>query len=232
VLSPLIMIGIVIAAVGLWRSQRDQPRVKLLLSHFLPIQIMYLVISLNSKVLANWIAPSLISGIVLLVVFWKQLITRIPARRWTAWSALGVASVMTVLLHAVIFVHLPLKLDPLRRAEGWTDFAQHIQNDREEYHPDLLISKNYEPATMMQFYLQDHPFAYMQSAPYGTSQFTLWPGYTVGHGTSALFVAIGDGTLSAKMKEQFNHSQLVDDLWSKFRGRPTTHFRVYFLQND
>jgi 4-amino-4-deoxy-L-arabinose transferase-like glycosyltransferase len=232
VISPFILIGMVIAAIGLWRSQSEQTRVKHLLTNFLPIQIMYFVLSVNSKVLANWIAPSLIPGIVLLVVFWRQLFARTPAWRWAGWAALGVASVMAVGLHGLIFFHLPLKRDPFRRAEGWQDFAQHIQNARQKYHPDLLISKNLEPANMMQFYLPDHPFAYLQPAPYGSSQFTLWPGYTVNHGTSAFFVAIGDGTLTDKMTEQFNHSQLVDDFWSEHHGRPTTHFRVYYLVND
>jgi hypothetical protein len=131
----------------------------------------------------------------------------------------------------VIFLRLPLRYDPLRRAEGWLDFAQHVQKVRQQTHPDLLIGNDRVPASMMEFYLPDHPIAYVQPEAYGESQFTLWPGYTVRHGTRALFVIVGKGQLPHEIKDQFKHSQLVDDFWSEHHGRPTTHFHIYFLWN-
>jgi 4-amino-4-deoxy-L-arabinose transferase-like glycosyltransferase len=231
VVSPLIMAGMVIAAIGLWRLQGDQARVKHLLSQFLPIQVMYFLLGLNSKGEPNWIAPSMITGIILLVVFWRQLIARNPTWRWAAWSALGLSLVVTVFLHSVIFLRLPLKYDPFRRAEGWLDFAQHVQKARQQTHPDLLIANTSAIASMMQFYLPDHPFVYVSTEAYGKNQFTLWPGYTVGHGTRALLVTVGGTPLRQKMKDEFNRSKEVDDFWSEHRGRATTRFRIYFLLN-
>jgi 4-amino-4-deoxy-L-arabinose transferase-like glycosyltransferase len=231
VISPPIMAGMFIAAVGLWRLQGDQARVKHLLSQFLPVQVMCLFIGLNNKGEPNWIAPSMITGIILLVVFWRQLMARNPTWRWATWFTLGLSLVTTVFLHTVVFLRLPLKYDPLRRAEGWLDFAQHVQKARQQTHPDLLIGNHRVPASMMQFYLPDHPFAYVQPEAYGKSQFTLWPGYTVRHETRALFVTIGKAQLPQEMKDEFNHSRLIDDFWSQHRGRPTTHFHIYFLWN-
>ena len=232
VVSPLIMAGMVVATIGLWRLQGDQARVKHLLSQFLPVQVMYFLLGLNSKGEPNWIGPSMITGIVLLVVFWRQLIARTPTWRWAVWSALGLSLVATVFLHTVIFLRLPLKYDPFRRAEGWLDFAQHVQKARQQTHPDLLIANTSSLASMMQFYLPDHPFTYVPPDAYGKSQFTLWPGYTVGYGTRALLVTVGGTPLRQKMKDEFNHSQQVDDFWSEHRGRATTRFRIYFLLND
>jgi len=168
----------------------------------------------------------------MLVVFWRQLMARNPTWRWMIWSALGLSLVGTVFLHAIIFLRLPLNYDPLRRAEGWLDFAQHVQRARQQTHPDLLIGNDRVPASMMQFYLPDHPFAYVQPEPYGANQFTLWPGYVVKHGTRALFVIVGKAQLPRGMKDEFKHSQLVDDFWSEHRGRATTHFHIYFLSNS
>jgi 4-amino-4-deoxy-L-arabinose transferase-like glycosyltransferase len=232
VVSPLIMAGMVVASFELWRLQRHEARVKHLLSQFLPIQIMYLLLGLNNKGEPNWIAPSLITGSILLVVFWRQLIARNPTWRWVTWFALGLSLASTLFLHAVVFLRLPLKYDPFRRAEGWLDFARHVQKARQQTHPDLLIGYDRVPASMMQFYLPGHPVAYVQPEPYGQSQFTLWPGYTVEHGTRALFVTMGKRQLPQRMKDDFNHSQLVDDFWSEHRGRATTRFRIYFLLND
>jgi 4-amino-4-deoxy-L-arabinose transferase-like glycosyltransferase len=232
VVSPPMMAGMFVAAIGLWRSESDDARVKHLLSQFLPIQIMFLILGLNNKGQPNWIAPSLITGIVLLVVFWRQLMARNPTWRWVAGLALGLSLVMTVFLHIVIFLRLPFKYDPMHRAEGWLDFAQHVQKARQETHADLLIGNDRVPASMMQFYLPDHPFAYVQPEPYGKSQFTLWPGYVVRHETRALFVILGKAQLPQEMKHEFKHSQLVDDFWSEHHGRPTTHFHIYFLWNS
>jgi len=34
------------------------------------------------------------------------------------------------------------------------------------------------------------------------------------------------------MKDDFNHSQLIDDFWSEHRSRATTHFHIYLLWNN
>lgn len=231
-ISPLLLVGMVIAVVGLWWSQGGEARVKHLLSQYLAVQAMYLLLALNSRGEPNWIATSLIAGIVLLVVFWRQLIARQPRWRWTAGCALGLGLAVTIFLHAVIFLCLPLKLDLLRRAEGWPDFARHIQQARQQCRPDLLIANDYAPAAIMQFYLPDHPVTYLPPAPYGKTQFTLWPGYEVRHGTRALYVSVGEAPLSQQMKDAFDHWETLDDFWSQHRSRNTTHFHVYLLVKD
>ena len=65
------MAGMLAAAIGLWRLEGDQARVTHLLSQCLPVEFMYLILGLNSKGEPNWIAPFLITGIVMLVVFWR-----------------------------------------------------------------------------------------------------------------------------------------------------------------
>jgi hypothetical protein len=232
VISPLLLAGMVVAVIGLWRRQSNESRVKHLLSQYLPVQVMYLVLALSNRGEPNWIAPSLIAGIVLLVVFWRQFLARLPQWRWAAWSALGLGLTVTIFLHAAIFLCLPLKLDPLRRAEGWLDFARHIQQARQQTRADLLIANDYAPAAIMQFYLPDHPVTYLPPAPYGKTQFTLWPGYEVGRGTRALFVSAGEAPLPQKMKDEFDHWQQIDDFWSQHRSRATTHFHVYSLEKD
>jgi hypothetical protein len=85
---------------------------------------------------------------------------------------------------------------------------------------------------MMQFYLPDHPVTYVQPEAYGKSQFTLWPGYTLRHGTRALFVTERKMQLPQKMRDDFKYSRLVDDFWSEHRGRATTRFQIYLLVNN
>ncbi|HZL43679.1 MAG TPA: glycosyltransferase family 39 protein [Verrucomicrobiae bacterium] len=231
-ITPLLLIGMVIATIGLWRIQSDQPRVKHLLSQFIPIQALYLLLSLNSRIQPNWIAPSLIAGIVLLVAFWRQFILQHPKWRWAAWVSLGMALVATLAIHAAVFFPIPLKYDVFHKAEGWVDFAEHVQQARQQNRADLLIANYYTQGSMMQFYLPDHPLTYLPPARYGNSQFTLWPGYQVARETRALYVVDTKPKLSPNVEGQFNHSQLVDDFWSKFHGRPIGHFFIFLLWND
>ena len=136
---------------------------------------------------------------------------------------------IAVFFHAIIFLSLPLKIDLLRRAEGWLDFAQHVQQARRQTRPDLLIAGDYAPASIMQFYLPDHPVTYLPPAPYGKTQFTLWPEYEVKPGTHALYVSAGEKPLPDKVRDEFDQWQKIDDFWSLHRGRPTTHFHIYLL---
>ncbi|MEI7939674.1 MAG: glycosyltransferase family 39 protein [Verrucomicrobiota bacterium] len=231
-ITPLLLVGMVIAAIGLWRTQSAEARVKHLLSQYVPIQAMYLLLSLKSRVQPNWIAPSLIAGIVLLVAFWRPFILRNPKWRRAAWVSMSLGLTVTLALHAASFFPIPAKYDVLHKAEGWVDFAQHVQRAREQHQPDLLIANYYTQASMMQFYLPDHPVTYLPPARYGNSQFTLWPGYEARSGTRALYVVDHKPVLLEQVKAEFKHARLVDEFWAQFHGRPIQQFFIFLLWND
>jgi 4-amino-4-deoxy-L-arabinose transferase-like glycosyltransferase len=228
VVSPLIMAGMVVAAVALTWKRHTDLRARFLLSQFLPLYGLFLFFSLNSAGKANWAAPALIAGIVFTVAYWREIVARHPAWRWGVSAAFAIALLMTVVMHDTEYLHLPPGKDPLRRAEGWKDFAAHVQAARENYHANLLIANHYSQASMMSFYLPDQPTTYLLPAPYGSSQFTLWPGYEVKPDTRALYVTdfIYD-YLPLPLHDEFKKRELVDDFWAKHDGRPMTHFRIY-----
>jgi hypothetical protein len=122
--------------------------------------------------------------------------------------------------------------DPLRRAQGWPDFTAHVQSAREKYQANLLIANHYSQASMMAFYLPDQPVTYLLPAPYGDSQFTLWPGYHLRPGTRALFVSDSTRGFPKDLSQEFNHVELVDDFWAEHHGRPMTRFYIYLCTRD
>ena len=232
VVSPLFMAGMVVAAVVLiWKRHTDL-RTRFLLSQFLPVYALFLFFSLNSTGKPNWIAPALIAGIIFTVVFWREMVAQRPAWRWGVGVAFIIALAMTVVMHDTEYLHLPPQKDPLRRAQGWADFAAHVQQSRQKYKADLLIGNHYSQASMMAFYLPDQPATYLPPAPYGASQFTLWPGYNPRPGTRALFVTDSTNPDLKTLEEQFNKVELVDDFWSQHHGRPMTHFRIYLCTRN
>jgi hypothetical protein len=159
-------------------------------------------------------------------------------------AAFAVALLMTVVMHdteplilglnrLTEYLHWRPVTDPLRRAQGWTDFATHVQQAREKYHANLLIANHYSQASMMAFYLPDQPVTYLPPAKYGDSQFTLWPGYEPRLDTRALYVTdSGKDTLPKPLQEEFGKIEMVDDFWAQHHGRPMTRFRIYLCTRD
>ena len=230
VMSPLIMAGIFIAAIALLWKRHTDLRMRFLLSMFLPVYGLFMFFSLNSAGKENWAVPALVTGIVFTVVYWREIVARHPAWRWGVGAAFAIALLMTVVMHDTEYLKLPPGRDPLRRAQGWKDFAAHVQTAREKHDANLLIGDHYSQASMMAFYLPDQPTTYLLPAPYGASQFTLWPHYTTGPGTRALYVTgqtNPDKAVPQKLREEFNSVELVDDFWSQHHGRPMTHFYIY-----
>lgn len=245
VVSPLIAAGMVTATVALlWRRHEDL-RVRFLLSQFLPLCGLFAFFSLNKAGQLNWTAPALVTGIIFTVVYWREVVARRPGWRWVIGAAFALALVLTVLMHdtepvmlvsqrVTNYLKLPPLHDPLRRAQGWKDFAAHLQSARKKYHANLLLADNYGDASMMSFYLPDQPTTYLLPQPYGTTQFTLWPGYENRPATRALYVAeaFEFAWTPPPLLKEFSKVEVVDDFWSQYHGRPMTHFQIYLCTHE
>jgi 4-amino-4-deoxy-L-arabinose transferase-like glycosyltransferase len=243
VISPLIMAGMVVATVVLLWKKHGDLRVRFLLGQFLPLYGLFAFFSLNKAGQANWAAPALVTGIIFTVVYWRETVARRPAWRWGVGAAFAVALLMTVVMHNTNPLMVAAKSvtdalhrrpipDPLRRAQGWADFAAHVQAAREKNQVDLLLADNYAQASMMAFYLPDQPTPYLLPATYGDTQFTLWPGYEVHSGIRALYVTTSTKPPPKKLLDEFNTVELVDDFWSQHHGRPMTRFRIYLCTHS
>jgi hypothetical protein len=124
------------------------------------------------------------------------------------------------------------KLDPLRRAQGWLDFAVHVQRARVAHQAKVLIGNHYAQASMIAFYLPDRPVTYLPPEPYGTSQFTLWPGYNLRPDSRALFVTDSMEPPPKALQVDCTTIEMVDDFWSQYHGRPMTHLRIYLCTGE
>jgi 4-amino-4-deoxy-L-arabinose transferase-like glycosyltransferase len=232
VISPLFMAGISVAAVALLLKRGGDLRTRFLLSQFLPIYGLFLFFSLNSAGHGNWTVPALFTGIIFTVVYWRELAARQPVWHWGISVAFTLALLMTLVLHDTEILHLPRRLDPLYRAQGWPDFAARLEKDRIEKKANLLVGSHYSLASLMTFYLPDKPTTYLPPAPYGSSQFTLWPDYQVTPETRALFVTSDIRPLPPTLQQQFSRIELVDDFWSQHHGRDMNHICVYLCTRE
>lgn len=254
VLSPLIGLGMLAAGFGKGLHQHDDPRVRLLLTQLVPLTGIFLFFSLNKAGKDNWTAPALLAGLVLTVIYWRKLVARAPRWRWAVLGALALASVMTFFGHffdplARLVETRPMqslfarftgrepgtfrlegKLDPQRTAKGWDVFAARVQAAHEK-HPDaILIGFRYQQASLMAYYLPGHPTTYLPKEKYGSSQFSLWPGFDAKATPRALFVKEMRGRdlgLPPDLLADYPKFQIVDDFWTTHEGRKMARFRIY-----
>ncbi|HXJ71928.1 MAG TPA: hypothetical protein VNM37_03705, partial [Candidatus Dormibacteraeota bacterium] len=229
VISPLLAIGMVVAALGLLWDRHEDMRVQFLLCLSVPLACIFLFFSINKAGKENWPAPALITGIVFTVAFWREYFRRAP--RWrdiVVGIALGIPLVMTILVHITDVLKLPAKMDPLRRAQGWEDFAAHVQAARTNHRATLLIGSHYSTTSMMQFYLPDHPITHVPKRQQGgKSQFDHWPGYQLNENSRALYITQSTNPVSAAVLNDFPECKLVDEFHSLHQGRPMNRFRIY-----
>jgi len=135
---------------------------------------------------------------------------------------------MSGVLQFSYLFHLPRKLDLMHRALGWHDFSDHIQRARARYNVPVLIAHHYSLASMMQFYIPDHPTTYL--AKDSGSQFDLWPRYKRAPGLRALFVTDTPRPLPKALSSEFDSCTPVEHFWSLHRGWPENEFWVYLLE--
>jgi len=205
-LNPIFFAGALWAAIGFWRGGRRDSWQLFLFSMGAPLFLMYFLLSFHSRILANWIAPSIVPLFCLMAVYW--------AARWQRFRlilkpclAIGIgvgifAVVMahdTELLNKLIHRRLPARLDLLHRVHGWKEMARIIGEARTDIAargmPAFIICEHYGFTSEISFYLPEaksrvstDPLVFFHTSPAPENQFYFWPDYLDRTGQNAIFV--------------------------------------------
>jgi hypothetical protein len=204
--NPVFFIGMVWAAVAFWRGNRHNPRLLYFFSMGAPVFLAYFLHSFRSRILPNWIAPSVLPLFCLMAVYWDTRwrlgLTRV--KNWlTAGLILGAAMVIlghnTNLVQKLTGHYLPVNRDPLHRVREWDTTARVVDEARQrllaEGKPVFIITDHYGLAGQISFYLpeartnvQGTPLVYCRSSDVPENQFYFWPGYGERKGQNAIYV--------------------------------------------
>ncbi|MEY2466663.1 MAG: hypothetical protein QOD03_1184 [Verrucomicrobiota bacterium] len=206
-LHPIYFIAMIWAAIAFWRRGRHNPRLVFLFSMGAPVFLAYLLFTLHSTVLPNWIAPSIVPLFCLMVAFWDTKF-RLGVRAIKIWLIVGLTigfaavAVMhdTNLIQKVTGKALPPKPDPLTRARAYDAMTSVVNDARTklstEGRPVFIIANHYGTTGELSFYLPEakadvvnHPLVYCMSSDQPMNQFYFWPGYHEQRvGQNAIFV--------------------------------------------
>ncbi len=206
----------------------------------LPLLAGYTLLALNDPGEANWTAPAVISGLLLVGGAWAARAGESAAwRRWGRVAALGAAA-CCVLLLAVTQVPLSPADRPwlrrlgarddrdlLYRVRGWRDLAARVQAFGDTHDTPVVVARERELASLLAFYLPGHPRTFIPSRPRIQNQFSFWPDYRDGaFGDAAVFVTPYDAP-PADFPPQFTALEAPVEVVSHWRGRPVRRFRLF-----
>ncbi len=232
-ISPLLFIGMLVAGVGLWISRSAEERIRFLICDYFIVYGCFIFFSLNAAGKGNWTAPALISGTILLIVFWRERLA--ASRGW--WPVIGLALFLsfaeTAVMHNTSWLGFKAERDPLQRAKGWEDLAQHAEKWSKQYNCNFIIANHYSVASVLASYLPDHPAVFTPTSSSIDNEYGLWPGYEAGPDTSALFVTkdVNGDTVPGILQLQFKHIQLLEKFYTTQDGIPVRQMQIFLCTN-
>jgi hypothetical protein len=192
--------------IAMWRRHRHNPRLVYFFSMGAPLFLAYLLHSFRSRVLPNWIAPSVLPLFCVMVMYWdaQWRLGVAAVRKWLIIGlVLGFALVIvghnTNLIAKVTGRYLPVKLDPLHRVREWDTTARVVDQARQrllsEGKPVFIIAAHYGMAAQLSFHLPEArasirqtPLVYCRSSVAPENQFYFWAGYSHRKGENAIYV--------------------------------------------
>ena len=94
--SPLLFLGVAIAAIAVWKRAQQQPRRLFLMWFGLPVFAFYALLSFNKAAAPNWDALAFPSFALLAVAFWQPHLEAKPVWRVLGGCALGLGIITSM----------------------------------------------------------------------------------------------------------------------------------------
>jgi len=227
VISPFLFLGLLTAVC--WPGFAPTPRVQTgyLLALFLPLFLIYLLLSFQKASQPNWAAAAYVSGLILVAAKWCEAVPIYPWARWFVFTGLVIAFSETALLHETSWLRLPGRLDPLDRARGSRDLAAQVSTLQNRSGARVVIANKYMTAALLSFYLPGQPDTFMpvDSPPF--NQLVLWPTYREKHPSDdAIYVSDANRVLPS-LKADFPEISPAVEIHTSQDGREVN--RVYLF---
>ena len=203
-----------------------------LLALFLPLFLIYLVLSFQKASQANWAAAAYVGGLILVAAKWSEAVQIYPWARWVVLSGLTLAFLETALLHETSWLHLPGRLDPIDRARGSRDLAAQISELQTSTGAPAVIANKYMTAALLSFYLPGQPDTFMPVSSPPFNQLVLWPTYREKHPLDdAIFVSDTNRVLQS-MKADFPDIRSAGEIRTSQDGRQVNRFYLFICRRS
>src|SRR5580693_6267695 len=232
VVSPVLFLGLLAAVC--WPGFAQTPRVPTgyLLALFLPLFLVYLVLSFQKASQANWAAAAYVSGLILVAAKWCEAVRIYPWARWVVLTGLGVAFLETAVLHETSWLHLPGRLDPIDRARGSRDLAAQVNALQTSSGARAVIANKYMTAALLSFYLPGQPDTFMPVSSPPFNQLLLWPTYREKYPSDDAIYVSDSNQLSSSLKADFPTIEPAGAIYSTQDGRKVNRFYLFVCRRS
>lgn len=251
-LNPIFFVSLAWAAATLWKRYRDDMRQIFFFAMGAPVFLIYLAWTFHSRVLPNWIAPSILPLFCLMAIYWER--ERLRGARQvipSLVSGLTVGFVVVLLLHDTNLIGkiagrtLPDEMDPIARVSGWRASAKVVGDARQkllsEGKPVFIIGSHYGITSLVSFYLPeakagvpDNPLVYCRTSEHPVNQYYFWPNYLGRKGQNAIYVVevVGQRKLDlSTVESQFESVTPLPLEAVTYRGRKLHRLQMYECRN-
>lgn len=205
-LNPIFFVATAWAAIAFWRRFRHDLRLVYFFSMGAPVFLVYLGWTFHSRVLPNWIAPSILPLFCVMVIYWEARHAA-GARFVKPFLIVALVSGLTglVLLHDLNLIRkisgrsFPPVIGLAARVLGWKEVAEAVGDARAkllaEGKPVFIIGGHYSSTSQIAFHLPEakagvphDPLVYFRTTSHPSNQYFFWPGYRDRKGQNAIYV--------------------------------------------
>jgi membrane-associated phospholipid phosphatase len=233
-LNPIFFVATAWACFAFWRRARHDPRLVYFFCMGAPLFLGYMFFSFHSGIKPNWIAPSILPLLCLMVAYWDTR-WRLGVRALKGWliAGLTLGFFMVGFLHETDLIKniagrpLPPKPDPLTRVRGYEEMANVVEQQRQKLladgKPVFIIAGHYGTTGLLSFYIPEartniatDPIVFCRPSPKPENQFYFWPGYQENHsGQNALYVTEASiPSLAHGWFFKWLHGEPMENLWA------------------
>jgi 4-amino-4-deoxy-L-arabinose transferase-like glycosyltransferase len=206
-LNPVFFVLSLWAAVAFWKRHGHEPFPVYLFCMAGPLFFFYLCYTLRARVQPNWVAPSVLPLLCLMLIYWSGSPRRVRVLKHSLMAGMSIGWFAVVMLHDTALVGkvfgkpLSWQLDPFTRVLGWKEMAKTVGQVRQEFmehdgKPTFIIAAHYGTTSLLSFYIPEanegvpeKPFVYFISSDEPMNQFYFWPGYQSRKGQNAIYMA-------------------------------------------
>lgn len=237
-LNPVFFVLMVWAAIAFWRRAEKSALQIYLFAMGAPVFLVYALWSFHSRVMPNWIAPSVLPLFCLAVTFWDGR----AIRRWLAAGLILGFTAVALLHHPALLqklLHRPLPRE-LSRVCAWRASGDIVRDARAkllgEGKPVFIIGGHYGVTSQMAFQLRrDGVETFCLTADAPKNQFYFWPGYENRRGDNAIFLSVsGDAkpqSPPAQLAEQFASVMPAGVFPVNYYGQPVRWLQLFECRN-
>jgi 4-amino-4-deoxy-L-arabinose transferase-like glycosyltransferase len=233
VMSPLLFVAMA-ASIGISFARKFKHRNGslndgeiFLFVLFVPVFLMYAVLSWHLHCEPNWPAVSYFSLLIILASHWRKLLLARKATQPFVITTFVVAWLQTLLMQDTTWLPMKANMDPMSRVAGWREIAMRLDDLRGSEHAKVFVADAYKEASVFSYYLPNLASIYTLRHDPPANQYDLWPGYPTRQRT--LWIT-GEATPVA-LQGQFKMITWLERDEVYFRGKKLRSYDVYLCEN-